>query len=130
MRRWWIIALSLLFAFSLVSLKTVSSRSQTGQSGIIAGTVKDPNGSAVAGAQISLRNEATGETRKVGADNQGGFKFEGLAPGGYKITINQSGFKPVERVISVESGKTATVETKLEIAETRAEVTVPTKGSI
>src|SRR5262249_50621371 len=71
-----------------------------------------------------------GETRDAVTDNQGRFKVEGLAPGGYKITINRDGFKTAERAVSIESDKTATVETKLEIPETRAEITVPTKGSI
>jgi hypothetical protein len=53
MRRHWFIAVSLLFAFSFISLNTVSSQSgQSGQSGMITGTVKDPNGAAVAGAQV------------------------------------------------------------------------------
>ncbi|HEX5084371.1 MAG TPA: carboxypeptidase regulatory-like domain-containing protein, partial [Blastocatellia bacterium] len=114
-------------AFSLSSLDIVSSQSQTG---IIDGTVKDPNGAAVVGAKVAVRNEATGETRDTVTDNQGRFKVEGLAPGGYKITINQGGFKTSERAVSIESGKTAAMEIKLEIAETRVEVNVPTKGAI
>src|SRR5262249_26978438 len=82
------------------------------------------------GAQIIVRNEATGETRDAVTDNQGRFKVEGLAPGGYKVTTKGDGFKTAERAVSIESGKTATVEIKLEVAETRAEITVPTKGSI
>src|SRR5262245_43137979 len=133
MRRQWFITVSLLFASSFLSLNIASSHfqpGQSGQSGMINGTVKDPNGAVVAGAQVTIRNEATGETRDAVTDNQGRFKVEGLAPGGYKITINREGFKTAERAVSIESGKTATVETKLEIAETRAEITVPTKGSI
>src|SRR5215475_6384031 len=128
MRRQWFIVVSLLFAFSILSLSIVSS--QSGQSGMITGTVKDPNGAVVTGAQVTVRSEATGETRDAVTDNQGRFKVEGLASGSYKITINRDGFKTVERAVSIETGKTATVEIKLEITETRAEVTVPTKGSI
>src|SRR5262245_43637232 len=128
MRRQWFIAVSLLLAFSFISLNSVSS--QSGQSGMISGTVKDPNGAVVTGAQVTVRSEATGETRDAVTDNQGRFKVEGLASGSYKITINRDGFKIAERAVTVESGKTATVETKLEIAETRAEVTVGSKGSI
>ncbi|HEY8460523.1 MAG TPA: carboxypeptidase-like regulatory domain-containing protein, partial [Blastocatellia bacterium] len=130
MRRPWFILLFLLFAFSFIFPNIVSSRSQSGQTGIINGRVTDPNGAAVAGAQVVVRNESTGETRNAVTDNQGQFKFEGLAPGSYKITIAQTGFKTAERVVSIESQKTETIETKLEIAETRAEVTVPTKGAI
>jgi len=127
MRRQWSITVLLLFACSLLSLNIVSSQSQPGT---INGTVKDPNGAVVAGAKITVRNEAMGETRDAITDTQGQFKVEGLASGRYKITINRDGFKAAESVITIESGKTATVETKLEIAETRAEVTVATKGLI
>src|SRR5215813_989785 len=133
MRRQWFITVSLLFASSVLSLNIASSHfqpGQSGQSGMINGTVKDPNGAVVAGAQVTVRNEATREARDAVTDNQGRFKVEGLAPGGYKITINRDGFKTAERAVSIESGKIATVETKLELAETRAEITVPTKGSI
>lgn len=97
---------------------------------MISGTVKDPNGAVVAGAQVTVRNEATGETRNAVTDNQGRFKVEGLAPGGYKISINRDGFKTAELAVSMESGKPATVETKLEIVEARSGVNVPTKGAI
>src|SRR5215510_8730136 len=100
MRRQWFITASLFFTFSSLSLNFVSSQSQ---SGIINGTVKDPNGAVVVGAQITIRNEATGEARDAVTDNQGRFKVEGLASGSYKITINREGFKTAERAISIES---------------------------
>lgn len=130
MRRHWFPAISLLIAFSFIPLNIVSSKSQPIQTGIITGTVKDPNGSVVVGAQVTVRSEATGEKRDTVTDNQGRFKVEGLAPGGYKLLINRAGFKTAEQVIPIDGGKTATVEIKLEIAETRAEIVVPTKGAI
>src|SRR5215468_9785986 len=97
MRRQWLIAISLLFAFSFISLNTVSSQSnqsgQSGQSGIITGTVKDPNGAVVGGAQVTVRSEATGATRDAVTDNQGQFKVDELASGGYKVTVKSGGFK-------------------------------------
>lgn len=127
MRRQWLVIISLLFAFSLFSLNIVSSQSQ---SGAISGTVKDPNGAVVAGAQVIVRNEATGEARDAITDGQGRFKVERLAPGAYKITIKRDGFRTAEQNVAIESDKTSTVEIKLEITETRAEITVATKGSI
>jgi len=127
MRRQWLLLLPPLFAFSLFSLKIVSSQTQNGA---INGTVKDPKGDVVVGAQVAVRIEATGATRDAVTDNQGRFKIEGLASGGYKITVKRDGFKTAERDVKVESDKTATVEIKLEIAETRAEVGVGAKGSV
>lgn len=127
MRRHWLITISLLFAFSLLSLNIASSQSQIG---IINGTVKDPNGAVVTGAQVAVRNEATGETRNVTTDNEGRFKVEGLAPGRYVVSVTRNGFKTADRNVVIESGRTQTVEIKLEVAETRAEVSVGAKGSV
>jgi hypothetical protein len=127
MRRQWLFIISLLFALSFIPLSIKSSQSQVG---IINGTVKDPNGAVVAGAQITVRNETTGETRNATADGQGRFKIEGLAPGRYTLSIARNGFKTAERGVAIESGRTETVEIKLEVAETRAEVTVGAKGAI
>jgi hypothetical protein len=127
MRRQWLFIISLLFALSFIPLSIKSSQSQVG---IINGTVKDPNGAVVAGAQITVRNETTGETRNATADGQGRFKIEGLAPGRYTLSIARNGFKTAERGVTIESGRTETVEIKLEVAETRAEVTVGAKGAI
>jgi len=128
MRRQWFIAVSLLFAFSFIYLNTVSS--QSGQSGMITGTVKDPNGAVVAGAQVTVRGEAAGATRDAVTDSQGQFKVDELAPGGYKVTVKRDGFKIAERDLKIESGKTTAVEIKLEIAGIRAESAVSAKGSI
>ena len=127
MRRQWFIAVSLLFTLSFVSLNVVSSQSQ---SGMITGTVKDTNGAAVAGAQVTVRSEATGATRDAVTDKQGQFKIDELASGGYKVTVKRDGFKTGERDLKIESGKITAVEIKLEIAEVRAETIVSAKGSI
>ena len=91
MRRQWFIAVSLLFVLSFVSLNIVSSQSQ---SGMITGTVKDTNGAVVAGAQVTVRSEATGATRDAVTDNQGQFKIDELASGGYKVTVNATVSNP------------------------------------
>src|SRR5262245_13124978 len=125
MRRQWLIAISLFFSISFISFNIVSSQSQAGT---INGTVKDPNGAVVAGAQVTGRNESTGETRNVATDNEGRFKVESLAPGRYVVSVARNGFKTVERNLAIEGGRTQTVEVKLEVAETRAEVSVGAKG--
>lgn len=130
MRRQWLIVVSLLFAFGFLSLSIVSSQPQAGQSGIINGIVKDPNGAVVAGAQITVRNEATGETRNATTNNEGRFKIEALAPGRYVVNVARSGFKIADRNVPIEGGRIETVEIKLDIAETRAEVNVGAKGGV
>jgi hypothetical protein len=98
--------------------------------GTISGTVRDPNNAVVTGALVTIRNEATGETRNATTSNQGAFKIEGLAPGAYLVSVSRNGFKSVERKVAVEPARAATLEIRLEVAETRAEVSVGAKGAI
>src|SRR5262245_6823967 len=105
MLRQCFIAVSLLIAFSFITLNIVSSQSgQSGQFGMITGTGKDPNGPVVAGAQITIRSEAPGFMRDAVTGNNGQFKVDALAHGGYKVTVKLSGFKTVDRDIKIESG--------------------------
>jgi hypothetical protein len=127
MRRQWLIISSLLFMLIFIPLTIASSQTQVGT---INGTVKDPNGAVVAGAQVTVRNETTGETRNATTDGQGRFKVEGLAPGRYAVSVTRNGFKTAERNIAIEGGRTEAIEIKLEIAETRAEMNVGAKGAI
>ena len=124
MRRQWFITVSLLFAFSFLSLDVTSSQSQPGQSGKINGTVKDPLDYEIPGAQVTVRNETTGETRNVNTDKEGRFKIEALAPGRYVVSVTLWGFKPAKRNITIEGGRTETVEIKLDIREVSGPVVI------
>ena len=117
MRRQWFITVSLLFAFSFLSLDVTSSQSQPGQSGKINGKVTDPADYPIPDARVTVRNETTGETRNVTTDKEGRFKIEALAAGRYVVSVTLAGFKPAKRNITIEGGRTETVEIKLDIGE-------------
>src|SRR5215470_5366552 len=114
MRRQWF-TISLLFAFSFLSLDVTSSQSQPGQSGKIHGTVKDPADYPIPDAQVTVRNGTKGETRNVNTDKEGRFKIEALAPGRYVVSVTCPGFKPTKRNITIEGERAETVEIKLDI---------------
>ncbi len=94
------------------------------------GTIKDPTGAAIVGAQVSIRNDASGEIRTTSTNNEGRFKFDNLEPGGYTISISQTGFKPVERTAVIGPGRPETIEIRLEVAAPREKVDIGTKGAI
>src|SRR4030095_399652 len=124
MRRQWFITVSLLFAFSFLSLDVTSSQFQHGQSGKINGTVKDLIDTVIPGAHVTVRNETTSETRNVNTDKEGRFKIEALAPGRYVVSVTCPGFKPAKRNITIEGGRTEIVEIKLDIGEPSGPVVV------
>ena len=59
--------------------------------GAIQGSVKDASGSAIPAAVVSLESAAT-DRRTTITDRSGSFRFSGVAPGNYKVTIAADGF--------------------------------------
>lgn len=59
----------------------------------IQGTVTDSNGGVVPDAAVTLTNTDTNQTQKTTASDSGFYRFSGLAPGNYKITVEKDGFK-------------------------------------
>ena len=85
--------------------------------GGIAGIVTDPKGLAVLGASVIAKENVTEQTFTVITTTDGRYKFEGLQPGTYTITVTAKGFADAIREgIEVEDGIVKTADIKLEIA--------------
>lgn len=65
--------------------------------GSISGTVYDPSNAAVPNAKVVLVNVDTGVTLTSNSTGAGNYLFAPLQPGNYKITVEASGFKTIER---------------------------------
>jgi hypothetical protein len=61
--------------------------------GIITGTITDPGGAAVAGAKVTAKNEANGDTRQTVSNSEGLYTFSQLLPASYEVSIEIAGFK-------------------------------------
>ena len=59
----------------------------------IRGTIKDPQGSVVAGANVTLTHAETNVSRTTTSNDNGQFAFEGVQPGVYKVDVEAKGFK-------------------------------------
>lgn len=128
MTRHLLVVLALLGAVGLMSISSPGTIAQA--AGTIQGIVKDPNGAVVAGAPVAVRHETTGATQSATTDREGRFTIAGLAPGRYTVSVAARGFKPAEPAVAVEAEKKASIEIRLEVAETRAELSVGAKGAI
>ncbi len=58
----------------------------------LSGTVKDPSGAVLPGAQIVIRNVGTGIERALASDSAGQYVAASLPPGDYTVTATASGF--------------------------------------
>ncbi len=63
----------------------------------VQGDATDPDGVALPGVAVTLRNDATGATRTVVTSGSGGYVVQGLVPGTYTITFALQGFQTVEQ---------------------------------
>lgn len=90
----------MIFLLLLVFLSPLSVRGQV-TTGSLPVRVLDPNGAAVAGATVTLRNVETGFERTQTTDDDGAANFAALPPGRYTVKVELSGFKTmsVENVV-------------------------------
>jgi Carboxypeptidase regulatory-like domain len=74
--------------------------------GTLLGVVTDPSGSVVAGAQVSVRNPATGLVKTQITSSEGLYSFPLLTVGKYELTIEFTGFKKlVQSNIGLAGGR-------------------------
>src|SRR5215204_5733901 len=59
----------------------------------IQGTVTDNAGGVVAGANVTLTNKETNQTQQTTTSDDGFYRFSGLAPGLYTVTVEKESFK-------------------------------------
>jgi hypothetical protein len=91
----------------------------------VAGKVLDPQGSSVAGAQVTLTNAAGDVIRKIKSDAQGNFVLDGIDAGQYQLTAESASFLTIVTNISVASGKAPNINLQFQqIASSVQAVTV------
>ncbi len=106
----------------LIAISVVAQSSTTGS---IEGTVTDPNGQVVRGATITATSPNLISPKSASSGDDGRYLISALPPGKYKITIDSAGFGKYEQdEVSVNLGRTSSVDAKLALATATATVTV------
>lgn len=83
--------------------------------GRVTGAVVDPNGAALSGATVTLKNENTGLALNTTTTGAGSFLFPNVLPGAYKITIENAGFQSVTQDLTVLLNQESAVNVTLQI---------------
>jgi hypothetical protein len=99
--------------------------------GSISGTVTDPSGALISGAQVTLLNKATGVKQHTVTSAAGLYAFISLNPGTYQVTTSQSGFvsAAVDNVaVNVDQATQANIE--LHIGASTEAITVTEAASL
>src|SRR5215475_13793722 len=94
--------------------------------GSIVGTVEDPTGLAVSGANITAVHNDTGSQRHAVSNVSGDFVLNSLEPGAYTVSVAVSGFKKKEvQNVILSTGETLALgAVKLEVGAVRVSVWV------
>jgi Carboxypeptidase regulatory-like domain len=98
---------------------------QFAQRGGISGSVLDNTGAVVAGATVTLLDQALGQTRNITSDAGGHFQFTGLVAGQYQLSVEKPGFETAKSdPIQVTIGATARYDMKLALGSVNESITV------
>lgn len=84
--------------------------------GSIRGTITDPTGAALSGAIVTATNIDTGIVRRETTSQTGGFVFQQLAIGNYKVSVSSPNFKTYEASgIHLDLDQVYSLNVKLEV---------------
>ena len=107
-----------------VVMATASLAAQTFR-GTILGTVTDPTGAVVAGAQVSVKNTGTGQVRTTTTSGDGSYSLPELPIGTYDVTVTQSGFQTfIATGVAVNVATERRVDATLKTGEVSTKVEV------
>ncbi len=101
-----------------------------GTSGTVSGYVTDPTGAAIPGATVVFSNEASGFTRTVVTDADGGFVITNIPFNPYRLTATAAGFVESSQVVNVRSLVPVNPSIALAIATSTTVVTVQAGGDL
>ena len=106
----------LVFTFAILS---------TAQTGSISGTVTDPGGAVVQGAEVAVVNLESNATRTATSSGTGAYSIPDLAVGRYSVTVKKASFKTFRAdAVQLTIAQTLTVNAMLEPGAVTEEIQV------
>jgi hypothetical protein len=97
----------------------------------LSGTITDPSGAAVAGANAKLVNIETAVETTVESNQLGQYRFLFVNPGPYTLTVAQAGFRTLARQgIILVSGQAATIDLTLQLGSQSEAIVVNDKAPL
>src|SRR3954447_3643612 len=115
--------------YSLFLSYVIPGYAQSIGSGTVQGTVTDPSGAVVAGAQVNLRNPVTGYEQSVRTESNGTFRINSVPQNPYRLTVTASGFSLGTQDIDIRSSLPVTANFALKVAGASTTVEVQASGA-
>jgi hypothetical protein len=99
--------------------------------GTVVGTVRDASQAAVPGAEVTLTNQETNQTRAANTNTAGEFLFTNVLPGAYTLSIKAAGFQAVsQRDVPVTINTVARTDIELKLGQVTEAVTVSASAAV
>ncbi len=119
-----VFTLGVFLAFVFCFTVSVPVRAQvTGAT--LSGTVTDASGAVIAGAEVSVRNTATGISKDTTTDSAGLYSIPNLIPGPYEVKVAAKGFSTaVQSNLTLAVGAQQSLNIPLKVGETSTTVQV------
>ena len=109
----------LLLLFALLPACFAQQRAQ------VSGAIADATGAILAGAQVSVVNEANGIRRVTHSNQEGAYAIGSLQPGSYKITVRRDGFQTVARLgVDLDKNRAARLDFTLPLGSMQEVITI------
>src|SRR5690348_14141512 len=109
---------------SVIVLLSTIGFAQTSNTSLT-GTIKDPQDRVIAGASLTLTNIATNAVRAQTASAQGGYSFDLLSAGDYRLEVTAPGFrKQVLEHVHILIAKATALDVVLQVGTTSEVVEV------
>jgi len=117
------------FFYAFLLLAAAVACAQISSTSSLSGTVIDPTGAMVPGAQVTVRNTETGATFQTNTAANGTFLVPSLAAGTYAVTVNSPGFKQAQvPSVKLDVGVPTSIQITLEVGAQAETVTVEGSG--
>jgi outer membrane receptor protein involved in Fe transport len=117
-------------AFAAVLLQGRVALGQAQNTGSIYGTVTDPTGAVLAGAQITASDSEKGVSRSVASGKNGDFQMPSLPVGVYTVTVISPGFEAyVADTVNLDADRSVKLVVKLTVGSAKDTVQVDENGT-
>ncbi|HKQ75918.1 MAG TPA: carboxypeptidase-like regulatory domain-containing protein, partial [Blastocatellia bacterium] len=116
--------------FELCLLASLAWAQSTG-SAQLSGTVLDESGGAIAGAEVTVTQTATGSSRTVTTDADGAYTFPNLPVGPYQLQVKKQGFSAyVQSGIVLQVNINPTINVTLKVGAVTEQVQVTSDAAL
>ena len=96
-----------------------------GGAGSVSGSVTDPSGAAISGAQVRLYDSSGNLVGSQTTDEEGNYEFDDLPPSNYRLQVNKDGFQQyVVTGLPLTNGNDVTQDLSLRLGTVSQTVTV------